>query len=56
MTLIRTFARVGSEGSIRLPRNIRIALGLKDKDVVELKVVGASKVKNLMLSKRRHFR
>jgi len=56
MTLIRTFARVGSEGSIRLPRNIRTALGLKEKDLVELKVVGASKVKTLMLSKRRNSR
>lgn len=40
MALIRTLARVDSEGKIALPRNIRIALGLKEQDVLELRVVG----------------
>lgn len=41
MALIRTLVRVDSEGKIALPRNIRMALGLKEQDVLELRVVGA---------------
>jgi len=51
MALIRIVARIDAEGKIQLPRNLRLALGLKEQDVVELKVVG-SKAKQLTVSKR----
>lgn len=51
MALIRVVARIDAEGKIQLPRNIRLALGLKEQDVVELKVVG-SKAKQLTVAKR----
>ena len=52
MALIRTFARVDAEGKIQLPRNIRLALGLKEHDVVEMKVGGPSKSQRVIVSKR----
>jgi len=54
--LIRGFARVDSEGKIALPRNLRIAMGLKEKDLVELKLSGASKAKKVIMSKRQNYR
>ena len=52
MALIRVFARVDAEGKIQLPSNIRIAMGLKEQDVVELKVVGPGKAQRVIVSKR----
>ena len=51
MALIRICARIDAEGKIQLPRNIRLALGLKEQDVVELKVVG-SQAKHVTVAKR----
>ena len=51
MALIRVSARLDAEGKIQLPRNICLALGLKEQDVVELKV-GGSKAKQCTVSKR----
>jgi len=55
-SLIRGFAKVDSEGKIALPRNMRIAMGLKEKDTVELKLAGASKAKKIVVSKRQNCR
>ena len=44
MALVRTFVRVDPEGKIELPRNVRLALGLKQQDVVEIKVTGPTGV------------
>ncbi len=52
-SLIRGFAKVDSEGKIALPRNLRVAMDLKEKDLVELKLAGASKAKKIVISKRR---
>jgi len=52
MTLMRTFSRVDAEGRIAIPNHIRRLVGLKEKQLVELKVVGASKKKNLLVSAR----
>ena len=52
MALIRVVARIDAEGKIQLPRNIRLALGLKEQDVVELKVVGPGKSQRVIVSKR----
>jgi bifunctional DNA-binding transcriptional regulator/antitoxin component of YhaV-PrlF toxin-antitoxin module len=53
MALVRTFARLDAEGKIKLPRNILVALGLKEHDVVELKVTGPGKAQQVIVSKRR---
>lgn len=57
MALIRTLARMDAEGKIELPKNIRLALGLKEHDVVELRVVRQSSksqqiTQQVILSKR----
>lgn len=57
MALIRTLARVDAEGKIELPKNIRLALGLQEHDVVELRVVRQSNksqqvTQQVILSKR----
>ena len=51
MAVMRIVARLDAEGKIQLPRNIRLALGLKEHDVVELKVVGST-AKQLTVAKR----
>jgi len=52
-SLIRGFAEVDSEGKIVLPKNLRIAMDLSEKDLVELKLAGASKAKKIVISKRK---
>ena len=51
MPLMRIVTRLDAEGNLQLPRNVRLALGLKEHDVVELKVVG-SKARQLTVAKR----
>ena len=51
-SLIRGFAEVDSEGKISLPKNLRIAMDLNEKDLVELKLAGVSKAKKIVISKR----
>ena len=54
--LMRAFVKVDSEGKIAIPNNIRQEVGLKGGQLVELKIVGASKKKNLLLSARESAR
>lgn len=55
-SLIRGFSRLDSEGKIALPKNILIAMDLKEKDIVELKIVTTGKAKKVTISKRQNFR
>ena len=50
MTLIRAFAKVDKDGNIKLPSNIQRAAQLKEGQLVELKITGASKKKNVLIS------
>ena len=50
------FARVGTGGKISIPNNIRREVGLRAGQLIELKVVGASKKKQLLLSARESAR
>lgn len=50
MALIRMFARVDGEGKIAIPPNIQRETRLRKGQLVELKVIGASKKKSLLLS------
>ena len=54
--LMRAFAKVDSDGKLAIPNNIRREVGLKAGQLVELKVVGASKKKQLLLSARESAR
>ena len=50
MTLMRTFSKVEKDGKIKLPGNIQRAAGLKEGQLIELKIVGVSRKKNILLS------
>lgn len=50
MTLVRAFSKVEKDGRIKLPGNIQRAADLKEGELVELKIVGASRKKNILVS------
>ena len=52
MALMRAFSRVDEEGKVVVPASVRREVGLKPGQLVELKVVGASKAKQILVSKR----
>lgn len=54
--LMRAFGKVDANGKLSIPNNIRREVGLKAGQLVELKVVGASKKKQLLLSARESAR
>jgi len=56
MSLIRAFSKVDKEGKITIPANIRIQAKLKPGQLVEIKLTGAGKAKNLIISQRENFR
>jgi len=56
MTLMRVFSKVDKEGSIKLPGNIQKAAAFKIGQLVELKIVGAGKKKNILLTARNSAR
>jgi len=56
MTLMRAFSKVDKEGKIQLPGNIQRAADLREGQLVELKIVGASRKKNILISARESAR
>jgi bifunctional DNA-binding transcriptional regulator/antitoxin component of YhaV-PrlF toxin-antitoxin module len=56
MTLMRAFSKVDKEGTIKLPGNIQRAADLKEGQLVELKVVGASRKKSILITSRESAR
>ena len=56
MTLMRAFSKVDKDGKIQLPDNIQRAADLKEGQLVELKIVGASRKKNILVSARENAR
>jgi len=52
MTLMRAFSKIDKEGKIQLPGNIQRAADLKEGQLVELKITGASRKKNILVSAR----
>lgn len=54
--LMRAFARVSPDGKISIPNHIRRKVGLRAGQLIELKVVGVSKKKQLLLSARESAR
>ncbi len=56
MTLMRAFSKVDKEGRMQLPGNVQRATGLKEGQLVELKIVGASKKKSILVTARENVR
>ena len=56
MTLIRAFSRVDEQGKIPIPANIRTQAKLKPGQLVEIKLTGAGKAKNLIISQKQDFK
>jgi len=56
MTLMRAFSKVDKEGKIKLPDNIQRAADLKEGQLVELKIVGASAKKSVLVTARKAAR
>jgi len=56
MTLMRAFSRVDKDGRIQLPANIKRAANLKEGQLVELMITGASRKKNILVSSRENAR
>ena len=52
MALMRAFSRVDKEGKIKLPKNIQREAGLVAGQLVELKIIGASRKKNILILQR----
>ena len=56
MALMRAFSKVDKDGKIKLPGNIQRAAELKEGQLVELKIVGASAKKGVLITERRAAR
>ncbi len=56
MALLKVVATIEKDGKITLPGNIRRAVGLKQGQVVELKIVGTGIAKKILLASRKRAR
>jgi len=56
MTLMKVFSKVEKDGEIKLPANIQLAAGLKEGQLIELKIVGTSVNKSILLTARKSAR
>ena len=56
MSLIRTFVRVDAQGKIAIPANVQRETALKKGQLVELKVVGGSQPKSIVVTARENTR
>ena len=52
MTLVRAFSRVDEQGKIAVPANIRNLAKLKTGQLVEIRLTGARKAKDLIIVQR----
>ena len=50
MPVVRAFSKVDEEGKIVIPKQILLQSNLKTGQLVEIKVVGTTKAKNLIIS------
>ena len=58
MTLMRVFSKVDKEGKVAIPGNIQREAGLKEGQLLELKIVGvgASAKKSVLITARKSAR
>jgi bifunctional DNA-binding transcriptional regulator/antitoxin component of YhaV-PrlF toxin-antitoxin module len=52
MAFMRAFSKVDKDGSIKLPGNIQRAAELKEGQLVELRIVGPSRKKGILITSR----
>lgn len=52
MVLMRVFSKVEKDSKIKIPDNIQREAGIKEGQLVELKIVGAGRKKNILVSVR----
>jgi len=50
MTLLRGFTRVDKDGKVQIPASIRKAANLCEGQLVEIKITGATRNKNILIS------
>ena len=55
MTLMRAFSKVDKEGKVKFPGNIQREAGVKEGQLVELKIVGTGK-KGILITPRESAR
>lgn len=56
MTLMRAFSKVDKEGRIMFPGNIQQEAGIKEGQLVELKIIGTSAKKGVLITPRESAR
>jgi len=56
MALMRAFGKVDEEGRISIPGNIRREVGLKEGQLVEIKVSGTNRAQFIVIHKRQSAR
>ena len=56
MTLMKAFSKVDKERKIAIPGNIQRVAGIKEGQLVELKIVGASAKKSILITARKSAR
>lgn len=56
MALMRAFSRVDKEGKINIPSNIRREAGLKDGQLVEIKVTGPNRAQYIVIHSKKQAR
>lgn len=52
MTLVKAFSKIDKDGKIKLPGNVQRATGLKEGQLVEMKIVGATRKKSVLITSR----
>jgi AbrB family looped-hinge helix DNA binding protein len=56
MTLMRAFSKVDKDGKVTIPDNIRRETGLKEGQLVEIKVSGPQRAQHIVIHKRKNAR
>jgi len=56
MSLMRAFSKVDKDGKIKLPDNLQREAELKEGQLVELKIIGASAKKSVLITARKSAR
>ena len=56
MSLMRAFSKVDKDGKIKLPGNIQREANLEEGQLVELKIIGASIKKSVLVTPRKSAR
>jgi len=56
MVLIRAFSKLDKNGKIKLPRNIQREVRFKERQLLEIKIVGASRKKGILITSREFAR